>query len=203
MKIKSIKGLEIELRIEGLRSNYKIIGKFRVEGKEIEAELDLQDWRTSSRNKTQYPGLYYSAKQAYIQISEQDYQNIKDEISRLPDGQKIIRLVKTTRDVDGYVVDDVIIEKVNVAGITDKNGSWITDATIKAVMVAEGITEITLDDFMAIYNAKYADKQKDAWEKAKQELRRQYMNDAMETGEKQALQNIFGSIEEKEESGDQ
>jgi len=89
MRIKSVKGMELEIRIEGTRSNHKIIGKFRVEGKEIEAELDLQDWRTSTRNKTQYPGLYYSAKQAYIQISEQDYQAIKDEISRLPEGQKL------------------------------------------------------------------------------------------------------------------
>jgi hypothetical protein len=203
MKIKSIKGLEIELRIEGLKSNYKIIGKFRVEGKDIETELDLQDWRTSTRNRTQYPGLYYRAKEAYIQIKPEDYEAIKKAINELPEGQKIIRLVKTATDLDGYNIEDIRVVKENIGGVIDKNGSWVNEDAIKAVMIAEGISEVTLERFLEIYNTKYADKEKEYWNKVKEELRRQYYNDAIETGKEQALKNVFGTMDEKEEKGDQ
>jgi len=163
-----------------------------LDGKEYKAVL--QDWRGSRRAKNvKYPGIYFYGLDAYGQVYQKDWDEleaIQEEVLKEAVENLEIKAITREVDADGYKIE--IEDYTEIPILTDKNGIYISEEVLKAVLRKEGIKEIKFKDLVALWNEKYADLYRKCELEISRVFKRMYENDAIEVGEEQAIRNIFG-----------
>jgi len=190
MEIVSVSGKKIIVRefVVEYPNSWFVAG---LEGKTYKAVL--QDWRGNRRKNVRYPGIYFHGLDAYGQVYQKDWDELeaiqKETLQESKDNLEIKAITREV-DADGYKIE--IEDYTEIPILTDKNGIYISEEVLKAVLRKEGIKEIKFKDLVALWNEKYADLYRKCELEISRVLKRMYENDAIEIGEKQAIRNLFG-----------
>ena len=197
MKVKTLKGKEMEVKVSGYCNK-----------PEIEVVADGRTYKANLYEGRLGKGLGIETEGNPIAILDtKDYEAIKNAIEALPKKDRIYR--KTwTEDKYGHKFEDWTEEGSPIGWITfieDKNGEVLQENKIKQILnemeKATGKKEFTRSEVLEYWNSRYADEYKEKEEKGRKIGRFLAEEEEIERNARKQF-NIQRTPEERYEAGD-